>query len=75
MHPPDEYFVVYPTELDMDSTVWICYVSSILQNLYDIIYYYYKTSSISRNKSQSLDISRLVLQLSLLNPLKPDVTM
>ena len=32
---------------------------------------YRKTSSISRTKSQNLNVSNLVLQLSLLNPLKP----
>ena len=34
---------------------------------------YHKTSSISRTKYQNLDVSFLVLQLSLLNPLKPGV--
>ena len=34
---------------------------------------YRKTSSISRTKSQNLNVSNLVLQLSLLNPLKPGV--
>ena len=34
---------------------------------------YRKTSSISRTKSQNLNASRLVLQLSLHNPLKPGV--
>ena len=32
---------------------------------------YHKTSSISRTKSQNLNVSNLVLQLPLLNPLKP----
>ena len=32
-----------------------------------------KTSNISHTKSQNLDVSRLVLQLSLSNPLKPGV--
>ena len=32
-----------------------------------------KTSSISRTKSQNLNVSHIVLQLSLLNPLKPNV--
>ena len=32
-----------------------------------------KTSCISHTKSQNLNVSHLVLQLSLLNPLKPDV--
>ena len=32
---------------------------------------YRKTSSISRTKSQNLNVSNLVVQLSLLNPLKP----
>ena len=36
-------------------------------------YSYQKTSSISRTKSQNLNASRLVLQLSLPNPLKPGV--
>ena len=35
--------------------------------------YYRKTSSISRTKSQNLNVSNLVLQLSLLSPLKPGV--
>ena len=34
---------------------------------------YRKTSSISHTKSQSLNVSHLVLQLSLPNPLKPGV--
>ena len=34
---------------------------------------YRKTSSISRTKSQNLNISRILLQLSSLNPLKPGV--
>ena len=34
---------------------------------------YRKTSSISRTKSLNIDVSNLVLQLSLLNPLKPGV--
>ena len=34
---------------------------------------YRKTSSIGRTKSQNLNVSNLVLQLSLLNPLKPGV--
>ena len=35
--------------------------------------YYRKTSSISRTKSQSLNVSCILVQLSLRNPLKPDV--
>ena len=34
---------------------------------------YRKTSSISHTKSQNLTVSRVVLQLSLPNPLKPGV--
>ena len=34
---------------------------------------YRKTSSISRTKSQNFNVSNVVLQLSLLNPLKPGV--
>ena len=34
---------------------------------------YRKTSSISRTKSQNLTVSRVVLPLSLPNPLKPGV--
>ena len=34
---------------------------------------YRKTSSISRTKSQSLNVSCIILQLSSLNPLKPGV--
>ena len=35
--------------------------------------HYRKTSSINRTKSQNLNVSSLVLQLPLLNPLKPGV--
>ena len=35
--------------------------------------FYRKTSSISRTKSQNLNVCHLVLQLSLPNPLKPNV--
>ena len=35
--------------------------------------YYRKTSSISRTKYQNLNVSYLIMQLSLLNPLKPGV--
>ena len=35
--------------------------------------HYRKTSSISRTKSHNLNVSNLVLQLSLFNPLKPGV--
>ena len=35
--------------------------------------YYRKTSFISRTKSQSLNVSCILLQLSSLNPLKPGV--
>ena len=34
---------------------------------------YRKTSCINRTKSQHSNVSRLVLQLSLPNPMKPDV--
>ena len=34
---------------------------------------YRQTSNISRTKSQNLNVSRLVLQLSLPNPLKPGI--
>ena len=34
---------------------------------------YHKTASISRTKSQNLTVFRVVLQLSLPNPLKPGV--
>ena len=34
---------------------------------------YHKTSGISRTKSQNLNVSCVLLQLSLLNPLKPGV--
>ena len=34
---------------------------------------YHKTSSISRTESQNLNVSHIVLQLSLPNPLKPNV--
>ena len=36
-------------------------------------YIYRKTTSERHNKSQNLNVSHLVLQLSLPNPLKPDV--
>ena len=34
---------------------------------------YRKTSSISRTKSQNLNVSSILLQLSSLNPLKPGI--
>ena len=37
------------------------------------LFYYRKTSCISRTKSQNLNVSHLVLQLSLPNPLNPTV--
>ena len=40
---------------------------------YEYILIYRKTSSISRTKSQNLNVPNLVLQLSFLNPLKPGV--
>ena len=40
-------------------------------SLYPILYH--KTFSISRTKSQNLNVSCLLLQCSLLNPLKPGV--
>ena len=42
----------------------------ILESLFA---YYRKTSSISRTKSQSLNVSCILLQVSSLNPLKPGV--
>ena len=41
--------------------------------LYNEFENYRKTSSISRTKSQNLNVSNFVLQLSLLNQLKPGV--
>ena len=38
-----------------------------------LLNHYRKTSSISRTKSQNLNVSCILLQLSLLNPLKPGV--
>ena len=35
--------------------------------------YYRKTSSISRTKSQNLNVSCILVQLSSRNPLRPDV--
>ena len=35
------------------------------------LYYYRKTSSISRTKSQNFNVSCILVQLSPLNPLKP----
>ena len=37
------------------------------------MYIYIQTPSINRTESQNLNVSRLVLQLSLPNPLKPSV--
>ena len=37
------------------------------------MYTYRKTSSVSRTKSQNVNVTHLVLQLSLPNPLKPGV--
>ena len=45
----------------------------ILPGLYQWKSQYCETSNISHTKSQNLNDSHLVLQLSLLNPLKPDV--
>ena len=47
-------------------TVMLCFVVLCF-------YHYRETSSISRTKSQNVNVSNLVLQLSLLNPLKPGV--
>ena len=44
---------------------WLSYVMSFS--------YYRKVSNIRRTKSQNLNASRLILQLSLPNPLKPGV--
>ena len=40
---------------------------------YKLFFMYRKTSSISHTKSQSLNVSCFLLQLSALNPLKPGV--
>ena len=40
---------------------------------WDALYMYRQISNISRTKSQNLIVSRLVLQLSMSNALKPDV--
>ena len=45
-----------------------CWVMCPIQNLH-----YRKTSSISRTKSQTLNVDCILLQLSSLNPLKPGV--
>ena len=46
---------------------WYCYMAQVHHNAYR------KTSSISRTKSQSLNVSCILVQLSSQNPLKPDV--
>ena len=46
---------------------------NIIQSNDNVIMTYRKTSSISRTKSQSLNVSCIILQLSSLNPLKPGV--
>ena len=55
-------------EADMDYATMLCYVWWAV--MYGI---YCEISNISRTKSQYLNDSRLVLQLSLPNPLKPGV--
>ena len=40
---------------------------------YNLFSAFRKTSSISRTKSQNLNVSRIILKLSSLNPLKPGV--
>ena len=49
-------------------SIWWCQQVTEIQKVY-----YCKTSSISRTKSQSLNVSCILLQVSLLNPLKPGV--
>ena len=51
------------------------YGTGALRDLWDwsITYYYRKISNIRSNKSQHLNDSRLVLQMSLPNPFKPSV--
>ena len=41
--------------------------------IFNLYRYYRKISNTSRTKSQTLNVSRLVLQLSLPNPMKPGV--
>ena len=40
--------------------------------MYAAYYMFHPTSNISHTKSQNLNVSRPILQLSLPNPLKPD---
>ena len=47
--------------------------SNRINNIHIAGYYYRKTSSISHTKSQNLNASCILLQLSSLNPLKPGV--
>ena len=52
---------------------WITIISITLIFITEQVLYCRKTSSISCTKSQNLNVSCILLQLSSLNPLKPDV--
>ena len=54
-------------------TKHMCHFRSKEVKLIIIVKCYHETSNISRTKSQSVNVFRLVLQLSLPNPLKPCV--
>ena len=62
---------------DRISGIWTWinhYIHYVLWEIYIyILWIYHKTSNIWRTKSDDLNVSRLVLQLSLLYPLKPCV--
>ena len=49
------------------------YIPYLMYGISYIQHTYCKISNISRTKSPNLNASRLVLQLSLSNPIKPDV--
>ena len=60
------------TPFDGESFVEQFQTITKMASVYTVIYYR-KTSSISRTKSQNLNVSCILLQLSSLNPLKPGV--
>ena len=66
----DKYLVVVSSESELTSfrcAVSVCKVCTLMND------YYRKTPSISRTKSQNLNVSCILLQLSSLNPLNPCV--
>ena len=56
----------------------LCSVTAVLHTVLCLclimsLIYYHQTSNIRHNKSQNLNVSRLVVELSLLDPMKPVV--